>query len=188
MAIPVLVGGIRTVAMALVANPIGIAITAAVGAIAGAAYLIYKNWTPIAEFFTGLWDGIKKVFNSAVEFVLSKLDVLKAPLSWLSGALGSLFGDGGGDGGPPTGPRAGGPQNGPTVRIHGRRRHTGGDRGTAAMAAPPSVSQSNAYHIEIHAAPGMDEAALAKEVRRQLEARDRATASKARARLYDGEN
>ena len=188
MAFPLIVGGIRTVAMALVANPIGVAITAAAAVLAGAAYLIYENWTPIAEFFTGLLDGIANAFDSAVEFVLAKLDVLKAPLSWLSGALGSLFGDGGSDGDPQ-------PARAPVARKTAPRfvstaaavtlAATGG---TAAMAAPPSVSQSNAYHIEIHAAPGMDEAALAKEVRRQLEARDRAAASKARARLYDGEN
>lgn len=37
------------------ANPILIAITL----IATAAYLIYKNWGPISEFFKTLWDGIK---------------------------------------------------------------------------------------------------------------------------------
>ena len=188
MAFPLIVGGIRTVAMALVANPIGLTITAIAAVVAGAAYLIYENWTPIAEFFTGLWDGIVKTFDTAVEWVLSKLDVLKAPLSWLSGAMGSLFGDGGGNGDPQ-------PARAPVARKTAPRfvstaaaATLAATGGSAAMAAPPSVSQSNAYHIEIHAAPGMDEAALAKEVRRQLEARDRAAASKARARLYDGEN
>lgn len=43
--------------MALLANPI----TWYVGAVmllAGAAYLIYKNWKPIKKFFVDLWDGI----------------------------------------------------------------------------------------------------------------------------------
>lgn len=38
----------------LLANPILLAI----GLIATAVYLIYKNWTPIKEFFINLWSGI----------------------------------------------------------------------------------------------------------------------------------
>ena len=46
-------------------NPIGLAITA----IAVAAYLIYKNWTPIKAFFINLWNGIKTAFNAGVSFI-----------------------------------------------------------------------------------------------------------------------
>ncbi|NHQ90273.1 phage tail protein [Janthinobacterium lividum] len=41
-------------------NPIGIAVTL----IAGAAYLIYKNWEPIKAFFAGLWSDVKAAFAS----------------------------------------------------------------------------------------------------------------------------
>ncbi|MCF6432509.1 phage tail tape measure protein [Leisingera sp. MMG026] len=40
---------------ALLANPIGLA----VAAIAGGAYLIYRNWEPIKAFFQRLWAGVK---------------------------------------------------------------------------------------------------------------------------------
>jgi phage-related protein len=50
---------------ALLTNPIGLAITA----IAVAAYLIYKNWTPIKAFFIDLWNGVKTAFNSGVSFI-----------------------------------------------------------------------------------------------------------------------
>lgn len=50
---------------ALLMNPIGLAITA----IAVAAYLIYKNWTPIKAFFINLWNGIKTAFNAGVSFI-----------------------------------------------------------------------------------------------------------------------
>lgn len=50
---------------ALLMNPIGLAITA----IAVAAYLIYKNWTPIKAFFINLWSGIKTAFNAGVSFI-----------------------------------------------------------------------------------------------------------------------
>lgn len=45
---------------ALLMNPIGLAITA----IATAAFLIYKYWSPIKTFFTGLWDGISAFFST----------------------------------------------------------------------------------------------------------------------------
>ena len=38
------------VGKALLANPMVLAITAMVALVAGAAYLIYKNWTPIKAF------------------------------------------------------------------------------------------------------------------------------------------
>ena len=41
--------------VALLANPI----TWVVGALAGAAYLVYRYWEPIKEFFAGLWESIK---------------------------------------------------------------------------------------------------------------------------------
>lgn len=48
--------------LALLANPmtwIILGIVAAVAALAGAAYLIYKNWGPISEWFGNLWESIK---------------------------------------------------------------------------------------------------------------------------------
>jgi len=39
-------------------NPIGLAVTA----IAVAAYLLYRNWEPIAGFFMGLWGQVREAF------------------------------------------------------------------------------------------------------------------------------
>lgn len=50
---------------ALLMNPIGLAVTA----IAAAAYLIYRNWTPIKAFFMNLWAGVKNAFNTGVTFI-----------------------------------------------------------------------------------------------------------------------
>ncbi|WP_370525197.1 phage tail tape measure protein [Helicobacter winghamensis] len=58
---------------ALLLNPIGLAITA----IAGAAFLIYQYWTPIKEFFLGLWEGIKA--GASVLW-----DWFKTTFKWLS--------------------------------------------------------------------------------------------------------
>lgn len=46
---------------ALLMNPIGIA----VAAIAGAAYLIWKNWDKLKPWFTKIWASIKTVFSNA---------------------------------------------------------------------------------------------------------------------------
>lgn len=50
---------------ALLMNPIGLAITA----IGVAAYLIYRNWTPIKTFFIGLWASVKNAFNTGITFI-----------------------------------------------------------------------------------------------------------------------
>ncbi|MGN5592551.1 phage tail tape measure protein [Stutzerimonas nitrititolerans] len=55
-ALPLVGKGILFVGRALAANPIGLAITA----IAGGAYLIYRNWEPVKTFFLGLWSEIQQ--------------------------------------------------------------------------------------------------------------------------------
>lgn len=54
---------------ALLLNPIGLAITA----IAGAAYLIYKNWDAVKAYFTSAWDEIKTGFSGGVKGILTVL-------------------------------------------------------------------------------------------------------------------
>ena len=57
----------------MLANPIILAVTL----IATAAFLIYKNWGPISEFFTNLWTGIKAVFAPIGMWFGSKMDEAK---------------------------------------------------------------------------------------------------------------
>lgn len=57
---------VMIVGRALLMNPIGLA----VAAIAGAAYLIYKNWEPIKTFFLGLWTQIQTAFGSGLTGIL----------------------------------------------------------------------------------------------------------------------
>ena len=49
------------VGRAMLLNPIGLAVTA----IAGAAYLIYRYWEPIAAFFGSVWGRVRTTFNQA---------------------------------------------------------------------------------------------------------------------------
>lgn len=61
--------------LALMTTPIGWVI-AGIAAIAGAAYLIYKNWEPIAAFFSVLWDGISQKFTGVWDGVMGKWDAI----------------------------------------------------------------------------------------------------------------
>lgn len=70
-AFKVLWAGVKAVSVALAANPIVLA----AAAIAGAAYLIYRNWEPIREFFGNLWGGIKTYFAAGWE-------IIKAGFNW----------------------------------------------------------------------------------------------------------
>lgn len=54
---------------ALLMNPIGLAITA----IAGAAYLIYRYWEPIKEFFSAIWARIKTAFDGGIASVSASI-------------------------------------------------------------------------------------------------------------------
>lgn len=43
-------------------------IIALAAAVAAAAYLIIKHWKPISAFFVNLWDGVKDIFSSVVNW------------------------------------------------------------------------------------------------------------------------
>lgn len=58
---------VRVVGMAMMANPILIAITL----LAVAAYLVYRNWGPIKEFFINLWAAITASVSAAWEWIKS---------------------------------------------------------------------------------------------------------------------
>lgn len=60
--LPMLGHAILWVGKAFLTNPIGIA----VAAIAGAAYLIYRNWEPIKAFFGNLWAQVQEAFSGGI--------------------------------------------------------------------------------------------------------------------------
>ncbi|MEN5089285.1 phage tail tape measure protein [Pseudomonas protegens] len=72
----VLMTAIRTVGIALwglAANPIALAIAAVVVALAGAAYLIYKNWDAVKLYVIGLWNEIKAGFSGGIGGIVTVL-------------------------------------------------------------------------------------------------------------------
>jgi hypothetical protein len=62
---PLVVGGIRAIGSALLMNPIGLA----VAAIAGSAFLIYKNWEAVGPWFKARWENVKTYFSGFADFV-----------------------------------------------------------------------------------------------------------------------
>jgi len=56
---------VRAFTVTLLTNPVFLIIAA----VAAAAFLIYKNWSKLKPFFTGLWRTITGVFTRAVGFI-----------------------------------------------------------------------------------------------------------------------
>jgi len=94
-ALPVVAGGIKAIGLALVANPIGLA----VAAIAGGAFLIYKNWEDVGpwfkdqlghvgDIFTGLGDLISGVFTGDMDLVVDGVKAVWGGfVGWWSGKI-----------------------------------------------------------------------------------------------------
>ncbi|OOY43032.1 phage tail tape measure protein [Solemya velum gill symbiont] len=183
---------------AMTANPIGL-IVAGIAALAGAAYLLFQHWEPIGEFFSGLWDGVKEITSGAVGWLLGKLDLLAKPFQLLGTAWDAVAGWFDDD------------ESQSPNSSSGRRKRTVATAAVGSvlaaqpvMALPdgsneiaprieavsPANYQQNSVAIDapitIHAAPGMDERAIAGEVQRALEQREARAASERRGALFDG--
>nr|WP_309475971.1 phage tail tape measure protein [Pseudomonas protegens] len=71
-----LIAALRTVSIAmwgLAANPVVLAIAAVVAVLAGAAYLIYKNWDAVKAYVINLWNEIKAGFDGGIGGILTIL-------------------------------------------------------------------------------------------------------------------
>lgn len=71
-----LVTALRTVGIALwglAANPIVLIIAAVVAALATGAYLIYKNWDAVKNYFTNAWTEIKAGFDGGIVGIITTL-------------------------------------------------------------------------------------------------------------------
>ena len=180
--------------VAMTANPIGL-IVVGIAALAGAAFMLIKYWEPIGEFFLGLWDGVKNITSGAVDWLLGKMNLLAKPFELLGSAWNAVSGWLGGDESEDA-PSSGNKRKLATAAIGASLA------AQPAMALPTTVNAlpqiqavSAATHnqqsvsidapITIHAAPGMDERAIAGEVQKALEQREAQAASQQRGALYD---
>lgn len=75
----------------LVANPIGLAITAIVTALAALGTWVYNNWSGIKQFFTSFGEGFSKALGPQATAALSTLNgYLQQAWEWMSKLLGPL--------------------------------------------------------------------------------------------------
>lgn len=80
---------------ALLANPITW-IVAGIAVLAGAVYLIYRNWEPISNFFKKVWGGIKGAFDWYIDYLKTSWNTiceLPAILIKAFEGLGEWFGE-----------------------------------------------------------------------------------------------
>jgi len=78
---------IKALKVLLISSGIGLLIAA----IAGAGYLIYKNWDGIASFFTGLWGQVKEAFSGGIGGI-GKLILNWSPLGLFYKAFSGIMG------------------------------------------------------------------------------------------------
>ncbi|MDF3822595.1 phage tail tape measure protein [Leptospira sp. 96542] len=159
----------------LFANPIGLAVTA----IAGAAYLIYKNWEPISKFFKDLWDGIVSGFKRGIETIMGWLDTVMAPLRWLQEKFGKLFA-GAAMASAAAGVSASPGTSTPVPRIVAPAPIT-----TSAAKRPQVVREGDNITLVMQAAPGMSEQAVGRAVVAELNRRQTQQAARTRSALGD---
>lgn len=67
--IPLLLGGLKTLTLFMLTNPIGLVLTA----IAAAAALIYYNWDKVSAYFSAVWTEIKTAFDGGLLGITSLL-------------------------------------------------------------------------------------------------------------------
>lgn len=234
-ALPLVGKGLLFIGRALMANPIGLAITA----IAGGAYLLWKHWDTLGPKFAALWEGIKATFSQTMDWFASLparfaqlgANILQGLASGITSALGAVKGaiTGAGEAtigwfkeklgihspsrvfaelggytmaGLEQGLQAG--EKGPLAQLAGTAKRLaqagalslGVSAGLPAMAvdnrpplaaggAPAAAAAPVSISITVQAAPGMDEAALARLVAQEVQRITRQQQARGRSRLTD---
>jgi hypothetical protein len=140
----------------MMANPI----LAVVGLIAGAAFLIWKNWDTLGPMFKGLWAGIKADFQATLDWFGTKFQWVGDAWAKTKSLLG--FGDGKTPAGTANGPQA--PAGSPaasTPTLPTPKPATGAKNA-------PQVTDNRQFHVVIHQQPGQSSKDLANDVTQKL--------------------
>lgn len=194
-AIPVVIGALRTLTVAMMTNPVGLII----GGIALGAGLLISNWSGVGEFFSSLWGGIKDAAAATFDWLSSKFETIAKLRDTVTG----WFGDDDEDDDKPASKVVQFPsqalkpvsqQQKPGNVIDLAERRAANQQiqpmiaGNLALQAAPATAQApqvinhNNYKIAIHQQPGQDPRALADLVIREIEQRQ---AQANRGGLYD---
>lgn len=151
--------------------------------VGAAADAVAGGWNAAIGFVGGLWDGLQAKVAAVVDWIAAKIGWFVQKWDAVKGAVGVVW-----------------------DKVKGAGASVGnavGDALNAAGAAAPALagayampamatrgagytdSSTHTTTISVQAAPGMDEQALAKHVRQQLDERDRANAARQRSKLGD---
>ncbi len=87
--LPAVIGAFKAFSLALLTTPIGLIITG-IAALAGAAYLIYRNWDGIADWFGGMWGRVKAFFDRGIGDIAKDL-LAFSPARLLMSAVDAVF-------------------------------------------------------------------------------------------------
>lgn len=150
---------------ALLMNPIGLAVTA----IAGGAYLIYRNWEPLKKWFTDLWADITATFDAAIGKIIGlinsvgeKWNTFKTTVTDGVGdawkGTKNFFGFGDEDGSDSSKPTASGAPVLVAPAVPQMANRSGGTQ----------ITTNDTYQVNVQPGPGMNEDALARKVAQQL--------------------
>ena len=170
--LPKLVMAIRTVGTALwtlAANPVVLAIAAIVAVIAGAAYLIWKNWDTIGPKLSEWWDRLSNFVSEKMRAIVEKLQALKRAFSF--------------DFGPAAGGVALGAVGGKPLVGAGARLVEPSKPLRPITGQPMSYSAPTTFNIT--AGPGQSPEDIARAVDRRLTERENQTAARRRSILAD---
>lgn len=158
-AIPIVITGLRALTVALMTNPIGLI----VGGIALAAGLVIANWDKVKNFFAGIWDKIKPVWETFANWIGGFWKIISAPLKAIGKVWDAIFG---GDS---------------KVEASVTTKEEAGELQRsikdAAIIKSEAPQENKTYHndfkITVQAAPGQDVNRIADEVMRRIREQSR---------------
>ena len=78
--------------LAMLANPVGLAVAGVVVAMAAVALVVRKYWQPIKAFFGGVGQALGEAFGPALGVIGAALSPLKPLWDGVTGAIGGFFG------------------------------------------------------------------------------------------------
>lgn len=166
--IPILRGvgsAIMFIGRMLLMNPIGLLVTA----IAVSAFLIYKYWGPIKDWFSNLWDGITKRFNAFIAPIKKALAEVK---DFFNGTGANTLATAG--------------ANNSKTQFNNdlliKQKPPIKPRGSSSVQ-----HITNAPVIHVHPTPGMNEEQLGKAVAAEISKNNNAAAARSRSTLRDRE-
>lgn len=82
-------GAFKALGLALLTTPIGW-IMLGITALAGAAFLLFKNWGKVKAFFADIWGGIKQVFADGVAAVMKFLSPVLSAINFVRNGFGKI--------------------------------------------------------------------------------------------------